>query len=346
MWVMSPKDISSLKLILSVVDPDYPNSIQISTAVKNKNLFNESIKLAIKNGLYYLFVIKLNELNLDLPFLEEDYWNNEEKELIEFKNTLKFLSKFSNDINYILIKSCITIPHVPRDVDIFVCTEKMGNTLEFLRKAGMKFDQKCDGETSLKKEGFLKIDIYNRICYFNVDFFEQKFLINSIKKSNIFNIECVCLDKEAEFLLLLVHSIFGHGRLSLLDFLYLKSLRRGLDINACRKYASEKSWGSVFDMILNKFDSINDAVYIHDDVVIFPYLIDLDFIMECLLCVDGLRINRLDKSILLLCLNFERIIELNTDSPIYNLCKSFPPTRKLANYSLSFFRTMRGDEKK
>ncbi len=343
---MNQKDASPLSIVLSVVDPDYPNNIQISDVVKNRYLFNESIKLATMNGLYYLFVNRLKELNPNLPFLDDKCWGNEEKGYIEFRNTLKLLNSLPDDINYILIKSCRTIPHVPRDVDIFVCAENAEDVLKFLEQKGMKYDQKCDGETSLKGDDLLRIDLYRQICYFNVNFFEEKFLLESIETSKISGIDCPCLNKNADFLLSLVHSIFGHGRISLLDYLYLKSLRCDLDINACERYASKNSWGQVFNIILNKFDEIDKEIYGHEYSARFPYLIDLDFIIECIFQVEGLRRNKLDRPILRLCLNFERFIELKTNSPIYNLCKSFPPTRKLANYSLSFFRTIRGDVKK
>ena len=42
----------------------------------------------------------------------------------------------------------------------------------------------------------------------------------------------------------------------------------------------------------------------------------------------------------------DKIRESQKNSTLYNLLKSFEPTRKLANYSVSFVRTMRGDKKR
>lgn len=342
---MNKKTLNPFNFVLSVIDPNCSNNICIEEAVKDKNLFENAIKFAEKNGLLYLFIYNLKNKNISLPHLVDTRWNLEEDKL---KRTLTFLNDFSCTFGfeYIIIKACPTMPHIPRDVDIFINSENAQEFLRLFEKFGMKYAQKSDGEISFIKEGLLKIDIYRRICYFGIDFFDSKSLWNSIRKNKIFDIECPCLEIEIEFMLSLIHSIFGHGRISLLDFLHLRYLRKSINVYFCREYASRNGWGSVFDLILNEFDSINNSVYVEHKILSFPYLVDLNFIKRCVLIASEYRFNKFDEIIILTCLIFERIIELNKDSHIYNFCKSFEPTRKLANNSLSLFRTMRGDEKK
>ena len=46
--------LDPMEILLSVVDPEYPNDIQVEEIVKNRRLLKAAIKLAERNGLYYL----------------------------------------------------------------------------------------------------------------------------------------------------------------------------------------------------------------------------------------------------------------------------------------------------
>ena len=323
--------LDPMKVILSVIDPEYPNDIHVEEIAKNRDLLKAAIKLAEQNGLYYYFILRLKELNINLSFLEEERWNKEEQKLSELKETIKLLNKVSNDygIDYILIKACNTIPHIPRDVDIFVHKGEKRKIIEALGNSGMKCVRSDIAQTTLKKEKYLETDIYTGIRYFGVEFLDENFLWNSNVKSKIFGIEYPGLNEEADFLLTLIHSLFGHRVITLLDFLHIKSLRNNIrDINLCRKYAYEKGWGAVFDFVLNELDSLRRRIYKEGEIIHFPYLFGTNFILRCVSMVDGLYINKSNKIFLRISLILDKVIYRLKDSVLYNLLKSFEPTRK------------------
>ena len=338
--------LDPMEIVLSVVDLEYPNDIQVEELVRDRALLKAAIKLAERNGLYYYFIYRLKELDVDSSFLEKERWSEEERRLSGLKNTITLLNDVSKDygIEYIIIKACNTIPHIPRDVDIFVRNEDRTKIIKALEDNGMKCVQAGITETALKGE-YMKIDVYTEICYIGVNFLNGNFLWQSSNKDEVFGIEYSGLNNEANFLLMLVHSLFGHRSMSLLDFLHIKHIRGDIDIDACRKYAYERGWGMVFDLTLNKLDNIKERMYEDKEIIYFPYLFDRNFILKCVSGIDGLSIGGYDKIFLDATLIQDRIIYELRDTPLYNLLKSFEPARNLINSLTAAVKSMRGDRK-
>ena len=192
----------------------------------------------------------------------------------------------------------------------------------------------------------MKVDVYTGICYFTVEFFDDKFLWNSRVNDRIFGIEYSGLSEEANFLVMLVHSLFGHRSMSLLDFLHMKYLMGNIqDMDFCRKYAYGRGWGLAFDLALRKVESIHERIYKGGEVVYFPYLFDREFVLQCISGIEGLDIRGVNKIFLRVSFVQDRVIYELKDTFIYNLLKSFEPTRKLYNSLGYFIRNMRGDKK-
>lgn len=320
-----------MRYLLAVVDSEYPVEVDVDRLGKDKKLFKSALKLAERNGLYYHFILRLRGLDIDLSFFEEERWNQEEQKLSELEETIMLLNKVSKDygIDYILIKACNMIPHVPRDVDIFVRREEKRKIIEALENNGMKCVRSDVAHITLKKEKYMEMDIYTGIRYFGVEFLDESFLWNSNVKSKIFGVEYPSLNAEADFLLTLIHSLFGHRVITLLDFLHIESLRDNIqDIDLCRKYAYEKGWGSVFDLVLNELDTLHRRIYKEGEIIHFPYRFGLNFILKCVSMVDGLYMNKSNKIFLRISLILDRVIYGLKDSALYNLLKSFEPTRK------------------
>ncbi len=252
-------ELDPMEIVLSVVDPEYPNNIHVEEIVKNRDLLKAAIKLAKRNGLYYYFILKLKESNQNLSFSnkEQERWDGELQKLSALKKTLTFLNDMQkhHGIDYILIKACTMMPHIPRDIDIFVQVEDSAKIYELFEREGMKIAYSNPVETSFDKEGYMKLDIYSEIQYVGMNFIDSEFLWHSKVGDEMFRIEYTSLNSDANFLLLLVHSLFGHRSITLLDFLHMKTLMSFIDKRACREYAYEKGWGSVFDLVLNELDS-------------------------------------------------------------------------------------------
>ena len=338
--------LDPMEIVLSVVDPKYPNDIHAEEIAKDKGLSKSAIKLAERNGLYYYFIYRLKELGVNPSFLGEERWKEEERRLSGLKNTITLLNKVSNDygIAYIVIKACNTIPHIPRDVDIFVRNEDRTRIIKALEDNGMECVQRGITETSLKGE-YMKVDVYTEICYIGVNFLNGDFLWQSGIKDEVFGIEYSGLNNEANFLLMLVHSLFGHRSISLLDFLHITHIRGDINIDGCREYAYERGWGIVFDLTLNKLDNIKERIYENNEIIYFPYLFDRSFILECVSGIEGLNLRGYNKIFLYITLVQDRIIYELKDTPLYNLLKSFNPARSLINSLTASVKTMRGDKK-
>ena len=338
-------NLDPMKVVLSVVDPEYPNDIHVDEIVKNRDLLKKSIKLAEKNGLYYYFILKLKELNIDLSFLGEERWDKENQKLSEFKETMMLLNKVSKEygIDYIIIKACNAIPHIPRDVDIFVRNEDRAKIIKALEDNGMKCVISDVTETVLRKAGYIDVELYSKICYLGIDFIDGSFFWKSNIKDVMFDVEYSGLNKEANFLLMLIHRLLGHRSMSLLDFLHMNSLKNDINVEACRRYARENGWESVFDLAVNKLNTLHGKIYKEGEIVPFPYLFDRKFMLECVSDINGLKMGRHDKIIFSISLIQDRIIHELKDSFLYNLLKSFKPTNIIISFFTRRVRKMRGD---
>ena len=340
--------LDPMKIVLSVVDPEYPNDVHAEEITRDGTILKKAIKLSERNGLYYYFIYRLKEMGVDLPSSEENRWKGENKKLSEIKETITLLNNISKDygIDYILIKACTTLPHAPRDVDIFVRKEDKGKIIKALENNGMKCIHSDDVDTTLTKGKYMKVDIYTGICYFTVDFMDDGFLWESSVKDKIFGMDYPGLNEEANFLVMLVHSLFGHRSMSLLDFLHMEYLMGNIqDMDICRKYAYGRGWGSAFDLALRKVESIHERIYKGGEVVYFPYLFDRKFVLQCISGIEGLDIRGFNKIFLRVSFAQDRVIHELKDTFIYNLLKSFEPTRMLYSSLGYFVRNMRGDKK-
>ena len=338
--------LNSMKALLSVVDPEYSNVVSSEELTRDDALLKSAIKLAEKNGLYYYFIHGLKERGVDIPSSEKDRWDEENQRLSELKETLSLLNKVSTDygVDYVIIKACNTIPHIPRDIDVFVRNEDRAKIINALENNGMECIQSGITETSLKGD-YMKVDIYTEICYIGVDFMDGDFLLRSSVKDEVFGVGCSGLNNEANLLLLLVHSLFGHRSISLLDFLHIKHIRSDIDMDMCREYAHERGWESVFDLVLNELDTLHKRISEGGEVISFPYLFGRELIWKCVSGIKGLDMDKCDKTFLHLTLAQDRAIYELKDTSIYNLLKSCEPARNLINSLTASIKSRRGDRK-
>lgn len=342
---MKKNNLDPMELVLAVVDSEYPNDIPVEELADNKDLLESAIKLAEKNGLYYHFISQLREQNVDIPVGER--WSEEERKLASLKRTITLLNKVSQkyEIDYTLIKECNAVPHIPRDVDIFVDIEEKERMIKALEDNGMECIHSGDIETTLIKEGHIDLDVYTRIDYFTVEFMDKGSLLKSLITNEMFGLRYPGLSKELDFLLIMIHALFGHGRLSLLDFLHLKSfLKDNLQaIDFCRKYAYEHRWGAVFDLALEELNSMYRKMYEEGGIIRFPYLFNGNFFLKCVSLIEGINMNRSRKIILYVSLLWDRVTFQASGTLLYRFLRSIGPVRKAVNSLGYWIRYTRGD---
>ena len=342
-------NIYPIEVVFSVVDPKYPASINFEKIAQNEILLKSALKLAERNGLYYNFMLKLKELHVNLiPLDEEKRWERELKDLDGLKKTIELLNQTvdESEVEYILIKACTKIPHVPRDVDIYINPEKQQRFVKALEKNGMNCIHSDDVDTSLTKKNYTKVDIYTGLCYFTVEFIDGDFLWDLTNKDFMFGINYPGLKPEANFIIMLVHSLFGHSSMSLLDFLHMTSLLDEMDdINICKKYAYNKGWGKAFDLAMAELDTVRDKIYENGETVDFPYLFNRKFVFTCINEIEGLEMTNITKTFLYISLIQDQAVFILKDTPLYNMLRSFNFTRNLINSIGYFIRNMRGDKR-
>lgn len=342
---MNPRPI---EVVLTVVDPDYPNIICVDTILDNERLFKSSLEFAEINGLYYCFIKNLFNLNLNVPFLNFDRWNEENEKLDKFKDTIKFLneeSDLSDWGGYVLIKAFNTVPNIPNDVDIFVRTDKRNIIIETLMNNGMKCIQSSVAETKLSGR-FAKVDLYTEISYIGKEFIDADFLWKSQTIDNVLGVNYPALRNEADLLLTIIHGIFGHRCFTLLDFLHMKNLIKNCDLEFCRDYALRKGWGNVFDMVLNEIKIIEYNTYNSvDSNNTFPYLFEQKFILNCISNISNLELNKKNWIFIFVNLILDRTIHEIRGTQLYYFLKSHDSFSALINLIASFTKRMRGDSK-
>jgi len=318
------KDVKPKNIIISIVDSDYPDNY--TEFINDEDLLKDLIESARKNGLYYFL---LNELwKREVIEFQDNFIKNEISDLTK---TIKLLNEASKDsgIDYILIKDYNTIPNIPRDVDIFVRFDEKDSFIKALLKKGFILEHSGSIETSLSNTSGLPLDVYTKIIYFDNDFLDEDFLFDSIKEREIFGTTYYGLKNESEYMLTILHGLFGHRRLTMLDFLHLKNIRKNnLDIEQCKKYAKNRNWEKVFILTLKKFESIYEEIYIEKKNFIFPYIFDIKFILKCVDKIEGLKLSSMDKFLIILSLLIDDLKLKVENSIFYDLIKRCAPLRK------------------
>lgn len=335
----------SMKLLLNIIDDDYEPNNSLDSDNVDKKLLSSAMKLSIKNGLYYYFSKRIKQINADLNFNESV--NLETKtELSKFKNTLDLIDHTcsSEKINYVLIKDCNTISHIPRDIDILVKKKDRKRMIQALEIKGMRLVQDSVAETSLIDKN-MKVDIYTEICYIGFEFIDVNFLLESQVPNQFFGQKYMGLTPEATFLLMLVHSLFGHRSMTLLDFLHLKNIKNDLDMDICRKYAYKNRWGKVFDYVSQEFCKLEHTIYEEKKIVYFPYMFKKEFFMKCISEIDNSNLTFFNKVFISITFIQDGIINELKDTPLYNFVKNYEPARNLVNTFTASTKIMRGDKK-
>ncbi|MFX0134621.1 MAG: hypothetical protein ACFFDN_13355, partial [Candidatus Hodarchaeota archaeon] len=328
--------IKSLKYLLQIEDDNYPWNIDVKFLETDKNLFKKIFNMAKKNGLDYLFIEKIKKYKGFI--LDDNILDDNNARLYEYKKILTILNEISEKyrINYIVIKACDTIAHIPRDVDIFVKKSDRINMVKKLKNYGMKCMQSSVTETSLKLN-HLKVDIYTELCYLGYEFIDENYLWDSKIETELFKIKYPGLRTNASFLITLVHSLFGHRNITLLDYLHIKNLINDIqNIEICRKYAYKKGWGCIFDMYSRYLKVLDVKIYKEGNNVIFPFLFDKNFILMCLSSIRGFQMNNYRKISLYITFMQDEIIFKYKDTLLYDVIKKLELLRYIFNFLTAY----------
>lgn len=237
------------------------------------NEMDEILKYANQNGLLRPTLRKIGTLDESSEYFS--VWS-EHSQYIEhsYFSALKLLEKIAsvNGPIYSIIKACNLVEHIPRDIDVYVRLQDKHFFIELLRKFGYCVTQMDRIETKLEHPSYHKIDIYSGgIHYFDHLFIDDDFLMDNTVSGEVMGYTLPVLNPESEYIMNLIHSIFGHTRVTLLDVLHF---RRMIDdefrVSISYEYAKRMGWGEIFiessNIIKTLLNDINS-----DQIVIYPY---------------------------------------------------------------------------
>jgi len=341
-------NLKQMETLLKIIDPQYtdPLTREETISLERKRTYTEILKLAEKNGLKFHILKTLKNLDLPPGVTEIHGHDNEFKRKQLFKSTIQFLNRISKDncIDYALIKSFDTIEHTPNDIDIFVLPEQRSNLIFALKQNGMSCQQSSIAETKLEGK-YMNIDIYTEVCYLNFNFLEGQDLWEARIKKSFLGEKYFGLNPDADYLLLLPHSLFGHRRMTLLDFLHLKNLQTKIDLEKCRDYAKQQGWGYIFDAMTDLLNSMYEDIYLNRKVKMFPFYYPKAFIWDNIKHLQNDEIENKKRLYFELSYLLEEVMYKCEDTFIYRSIKSFGPAQKIFNSACSLAKKERGDRK-
>ena len=99
----------------------------------------------------------------------------------------------------------------------------------------------------------------------------------------------------------------------------------------------------MFDMSLEKLESVYKTIYKEGKVVSFPYLFDRKFVLKCVASIEGLDMKKREKMFFNISLGLDRLGYELAKSPFYNYLLAFNTGRRIFNSVGYFVRNRRGD---
>lgn len=345
----SMDNLQPTKVVLTVVDSgNETDRFLRSLERSHKHLLEEAVSLAERNGLDEVFLRRMSSAGLNLGQQDKRKLEENRQKKLTIQRTIVLLNEVSESqgIRHVIIKMPYCIPHIPRDVDVFVPYEDRDLMIESLIESGMKVEYSSSAETTLRKEGYAKVDIYSRICYFEFDFLDDSFFSRSRMDHLLFDTPCPVLDETASFILQLLHCLFGHRSLTLLDFLDLKLLEDSIeDVERCRQVVREYGWEPLFNLAVDWMKNLRVSVYESGDDVPFPHLVSQDFVLHCISTIEGLSLSVSQRAFLRFSLLLDEWSLRLQGTELYDALRATPRVRRAVNDMAHSVRMLRGDSK-
>ena len=313
----------------------------------NAQVVAEAIRIARANGLYYPFVARLVESNGGVTATEAETWAAEQTLRACFLETIRFLNEVSadNGLDYLVIKDCPTIEHVPRDVDILVRGEDRDAFVHSLQEHGLELEYSSPAETSLRGAGRLRVDVYSEIRYLGTEFVSVGFLWHSRRILPTHGIPHPGLAPEATHLLNLIHAFLGRGSLSLLELLDFQGLEPLMtDPRAPRAEAEARGWGRVYDLLIADLARLRAGIFDEHRVMQFPHRYGRGFVLDCVSELDVPPRTR-EAIALRATLLWDDVLFRLEDSGIADRIRKSAVAVRLGNSVGHRLRSMRGDRK-
>jgi hypothetical protein len=282
------KGSDALHLLLQYFDKEYfIRSGKVANELESvASSLPKAILIAKESGLLYHFSQELakNGVKFSRKFSYEIA--KEERKLLMFKKTLTTMKQVfrSADLDIMFIKLYRGVPYVPRDIDILIKEEQLQPLTSALRRNGFTVKSFQGVENECRKEGLMKIDLYQDFRYLSLKFMDQEFLWKNPRNVDICGVNCTIPNLVADLVSLSLHDMLGHRCLSFLDFLYADSIiERGLvcfdeTLQQPKKYHWENAFCHFYALVREIHDKLSSEKQASD--VSFPVRFSAKFLFS------------------------------------------------------------------
>jgi hypothetical protein len=293
--MLRKSSVNATSLVLYCLDPEFriAHPDILNFAGDKEIAWLKALRIADENGLLYVFSRQLMQEDMRVPReLLRSIIFQEERLMIKLGKTLRFINSFFAEtaLDFMFIKLYRHVPYVPRDVDLLV-KKKDGQRLIYeLKKRNISVKISSGVESQFEKADLLRVDVYQGFVYLSHQFLDDEFLWRDSRMVDICGVNCRIPSLEADMLSLLVHALFGHRYLSLLDFLYAKELlHQGIDADRLFKKDEHRKGNYAFITMLATINRICQKLYSTNPSgsVDFPFVLSPKQVLQAIEgCVD------------------------------------------------------------
>lgn len=227
----------AFSLIFNFLDDDKLESPpRDAMSIYNARVWTEALHIAEKNGILYSFCQRALENELVLPEKLKRYlallMEREMRSSLIVQRTLNFVSSFLRDrgFHFLFIKLHRGLTYVPRDVDVLIRQTEASQIISSLKQEGFQVSSSDNVESTVFKEGYMKLDLYQSFSYLSLPFMDTEFVWRMPRFVKIFGAEYPIPSVNADLLTLSIHALLAHRYLSFLDFLYARSLLKSFKV--------------------------------------------------------------------------------------------------------------------
>ena len=332
-------------LILSSLDPAAghdPPSVDV-------DVLNEALRLARANGLFLAFGRGLATAGHELPRDHAAPWTEELAARGAYERTFELLEATSrgSGVPFSVIKNIWTVEHVPRDVDIFVRDTDLRAFLGALRTNGCEVLYDDDAEISVLAHGRLRIDVYTRIHYLGRDFLSEEALAESRTTEMLNGLRVPTVRADIAYALNSIHSLLGHGALTLLDLIDLRALEARIgDLSSARAHAERFGWSRTFDAWTAHLERLGVRFFQNGRPPAFPLRHGRRFIRRAVSLLDGTPLDLRERIALQASLLWDDVVFASEGAGFGETVRRSPVATGVANAAGHRLRTLRGDRKR
>jgi len=344
------------QIVLYYVDDEY-RSLHPGLAtgsIRDESSLMRALRIAETNGLLYPFCKKLLEEShmKEKSGLIETKIRIENKRILFLKKTLSVTEKLfkKENLDFLFIKLYRGVPYTPRDVDVLIRHEDLPSAISLFRKNGFDVQAFSDVEIQCQREDLLKVDLYCGFYYLSLPFVDDELLWRDCRIVDMYGFDCPIPGFEADFLSTVIHSLLGHRRLSLLDFLYAKSLLNSerLSFDTMLKEAEKYGWADAFNKVFHTLKDLHKSLYSSENFpkgIRFPLVYSTKFVFEIFQGFAGFNVDTRTKFLFALSAfldaTYHKYLYVGQTLPL-----EIPKQLKnVINRSLYKVRRLRGDRK-